>query len=332
MPADRSKSVSIVMCTYNGEQFIREQLDSIVNQTYPISELIIQDDCSTDGTVSILKEYEQRYPYIRLFVNEYQKGINENFFSAIDRAKNEYVAISDQDDIWELEKIEKQMNEIGSNWLSSGFTKPFVAGSSIQIHFDNRIPNYTLERMIYVGMTPGHTMLIHKDLITKIPNLNKWNQFFVYDHLLQIVAASYGKVQFCDVVLVNNRRHLSAATYTPPTNTKRTIGNILSSTKRTFLLYRELKPQMCQYFFKVHELLSSISPEAIQKEDATKMAYYQSKNSFLDYFMLTVLCLKTRNKVFHSVENNFVVSVLRALFFPISCSDYFRYLSKNYRV
>ncbi|MDY3141073.1 MAG: glycosyltransferase, partial [Parabacteroides sp.] len=57
-----NKKVSIAMCTYNGEKYIREQLDSIVNQTYPIDEVIIQDDHSKDGTIQILLEYAERYP------------------------------------------------------------------------------------------------------------------------------------------------------------------------------------------------------------------------------------------------------------------------------
>ena len=51
-------SVAVVMCTYNGEKFLREQLDSILDQTYPISEIIIQDDRSTDGTMALLRQYE----------------------------------------------------------------------------------------------------------------------------------------------------------------------------------------------------------------------------------------------------------------------------------
>ena len=68
------------MCTYNGAKYIREQLDSIINQTYPIFELIIQDDCSTDETVEIIREYAGRYENIHLFQNEKSLGINRNFY------------------------------------------------------------------------------------------------------------------------------------------------------------------------------------------------------------------------------------------------------------
>ena len=56
------KRVSVVLCTYNGEKYIREQLESIVSQTYPIHELLIQDDCSTDATPLIIEEYKEKYP------------------------------------------------------------------------------------------------------------------------------------------------------------------------------------------------------------------------------------------------------------------------------
>lgn len=57
------KTVSVVMCTYNGEKYLREQINSILAQTYPLYELIIRDDCSTDNTVNILKEYEEKYSF-----------------------------------------------------------------------------------------------------------------------------------------------------------------------------------------------------------------------------------------------------------------------------
>ena len=61
------KRVSVVLCTYNGSQYIQEQLDSIIQQSYPVYELLIQDDCSTDSTQEILKAYQQRYSFIHCF-------------------------------------------------------------------------------------------------------------------------------------------------------------------------------------------------------------------------------------------------------------------------
>ena len=83
------KTVSIVMCTYNGEQFLREQLDSILAQTYPIHELIIQDDCSTDHTADIVREYARQYPFIRFYANISNLGFNRNFQDALSKAEGD---------------------------------------------------------------------------------------------------------------------------------------------------------------------------------------------------------------------------------------------------
>ena len=68
------EKISVVMCTYNGEKYIRQQLDSILQQTYPIHEIIINDDISTDKTVDIIKEYMIRHDNIHLFVNSKRLG------------------------------------------------------------------------------------------------------------------------------------------------------------------------------------------------------------------------------------------------------------------
>ncbi len=331
MELNDSRTVSVVMCTYNGAKYLREQLDSIVRQTYPVLELIIQDDGSTDGTKDILDEYEANYPYISVYYNNPPKGVNGNFMSCIRRAKGDYVAISDQDDIWERDKLAVQMEQIGDRMLSSGFSKPFAAEAEggVKIYFDDRKPNLTAERFIYVGSLPGHTQLIRKDFLSKIPNVDYWLQHFLYDHLFQVVAACYGSISFCDKVLVNQRRHLSSATHTKPLNYGVSVRNMFLSVKRTWSLYRELRPKMRQYFKQVYELLSSLPEEAAYGREAQKMAYYQSQDSFAAYIRLTCLCVKCRHRIFYSDERFKGSRILRALYFPISCSDYFRYLSEK---
>ena len=92
--------ISVVMCTYNGANYLCEQLDSLLAQTYPVHEIIVQDDGSQDNTWTIIEKYATRYPQIKPFHNESGlHGINGNFFSAMNRATGDYIAISDQDDI-----------------------------------------------------------------------------------------------------------------------------------------------------------------------------------------------------------------------------------------
>ena len=122
------EKISVVMCTYNGEKYIRQQLDSILKQTYPIYEIIINDDISTDGTVDIIKEYMIRYDNIHLFVNSKRLGVHPNFMAALVKASGDYIAISDQDDIWELTKIEKQMACIKGYALCFSLSRSFGDG------------------------------------------------------------------------------------------------------------------------------------------------------------------------------------------------------------
>lgn len=102
------------MATYNGAQYLREQIDSILNQTYPVHELIIQDDKSTDNTVAIANEYANRNSVVKVFVNERNMGLNQNFKSAVMRATGDFIALSDQDDIWFKDKLERQVAAIGN--------------------------------------------------------------------------------------------------------------------------------------------------------------------------------------------------------------------------
>lgn len=111
------KTVSIVLCSYNGERFLKTQLDSIVCQTYPIHELIIQDDGSTDHTLDVAREYAAQYPFIRIEQHAQNLGFNRNFENALKKATGDFIAIADQDDIWYPEKIAKQVQAIGTHDL-----------------------------------------------------------------------------------------------------------------------------------------------------------------------------------------------------------------------
>lgn len=101
-----SELVSIVMATYNGEKYLRQQLDSILEQTYQHLELIVVDDASTDKTLSILNEYAAMDDRIHIFPAEKNLGLVANFERGLKLAKGDFIALSDQDDIFRNDKIE----------------------------------------------------------------------------------------------------------------------------------------------------------------------------------------------------------------------------------
>lgn len=108
------------MTTYNGEKYLREQLTSIVNQSYKDIEIIICDDCSKDNTTKIINEFLSSDKRIFLYQNKQNLGFKKNFEKAISLCKGEYIALSDQDDIWDVNHIQKLYDKIGNNYLVCG--------------------------------------------------------------------------------------------------------------------------------------------------------------------------------------------------------------------
>ena len=99
------EKVDILLATYNGEKYIREQIDSILNQTYKEFRLLISDDGSTDGTRDILNEYKAKDDRIEIFMQEENLGVVKNFEFLLKKVEAKYYMFSDQDDIWKDEKI-----------------------------------------------------------------------------------------------------------------------------------------------------------------------------------------------------------------------------------
>jgi len=119
--------ISLVMATYNGSAYLKEQLDSIRLQSRPVDELLIFDDCSTDNTKELVDQYIQDYACNNwtIKVNEKNKGFGRNFFDGLCEATGDIIFCSDQDDIWELDKIENMSRIIEDDpqiaVLSGGF-------------------------------------------------------------------------------------------------------------------------------------------------------------------------------------------------------------------
>lgn len=99
---------AVVMSTYNGERYITEQLESIYRQTVSVDEVIISDDCSTDGTPNIVRDYIKSHNLNawHFSVNKNNVGWKKNFFRLIDECDADVIFLADQDDIWNIHKIE----------------------------------------------------------------------------------------------------------------------------------------------------------------------------------------------------------------------------------
>ena len=124
--------IAILMATYNGEKFLREQIDSLFTQTYQDWHLYVHDDGSTDSTISIVKEYIDNHPG-RITLMDYpsQGGACKNFLSMLDRVDAPYYMFCDQDDVWLPEKIEREYSEIRELERREVSLKPIVVYSNL---------------------------------------------------------------------------------------------------------------------------------------------------------------------------------------------------------
>lgn len=205
--------VSIALCTYNGEAYLREQLESIVNQSYSQLELIAIDDCSTDNTLSILKEYEANYPFIQVFENPENLGYIRNFEKALRLCSGEFIALSDQDDIWDLHKIEKQIKAIG-NHLMIYHDSEFIDenGQLLNKKMSDIMNLYRgdqPEAFLFFNCISGHSVFMKKalrDELLPFPNA------YYHDWWMGYVATNLGSIDCIDEPLVKYRQHQTADT------------------------------------------------------------------------------------------------------------------------
>lgn len=206
------KKISVVMCTYNGEKYLREQIDSILNQTYPIYEIIIQDDCSTDNTWNILEDYALTNSVFRIFRNEKNLSVYLNFFSAFQKAKGEWIAISDQDDVWFPEKIETYVYHTKGCDALLLYSDSIITDSNLNIIGKLEQPKVlSINDVVFHGKgIYGHSFFFRTELILTIRN---WEEVILaYDHVLTIAALINNGTEHISSPLTFWRRHQSTVT------------------------------------------------------------------------------------------------------------------------
>jgi glycosyltransferase involved in cell wall biosynthesis len=204
-----SPLVSIAICTYNGERFLAKQLDSILNQTYGNIEVVVVDDCSSDGTLNILEDAERKDSRVRFFINERNLGYNKNFEKAVKLCSGDYIAISDQDDIWLPYKIERLLSCIKDKqmvYANSAFIDEDdnLMGSLI-LHPERNVSRFHNYKNILVeNFVTGHNILFRRDaldLILPFPEKG------FYDWWMGFVMLYENQLCFCNEVVTHYRVH-----------------------------------------------------------------------------------------------------------------------------
>ncbi len=200
--------VSVAMASFNGARYIGEQLDSILNQTYKNIEIIVVDDCSSDGTVSVIKRYQEKYPLIQLYQNSINQGVTPTFEKAFGYINGVFIAIADQDDIWEYNKIELLVKEMGAeDAVYSNSLLVDENGISLNKDFKSIMhlqSYYSGAPLLLSNCPPGHTILMkHNFLKTLFP----FPSNIMFDKWIGYCAAGNNGLKYVDMPLVKYRQH-----------------------------------------------------------------------------------------------------------------------------
>lgn len=204
--------VSVVMAVYNGELYLKEQLESISNLTYNNIELIISDDGSDDSTLKIIKEFQQKFP-LKLIINKGKKGVNGNFYNALKHATGDYIALCDQDDIWLPNKIEILLEHIDDYDIIHSSVE--LIDKMGQKHSNKLlVKEYTQDHtdktdfidFITIGWMLGCTSLIRRELVEKAMPFP--DDIFFHDWWMTFVSLKEGNgIKFINTPTIKYRQH-----------------------------------------------------------------------------------------------------------------------------
>lgn len=210
--------IAILMAVYEPRMdWLREQLLSLEQQTYPNLRLYVRDDCSPtvpfEGIVTCVKECIRSFPY-EIWRNQQNMGSNKTFEQLTEKAEGEYFAYCDQDDVWLPEKLEVLQKEIEASeaelvcsdmYIIDGNGKR-IADSITKIRRHHRFRSGTglTDTLWYSNFASGCALLVRAETAkAAVP----FNPYMYYDHYITLFAANSGKIAFVDQPLINHREH-----------------------------------------------------------------------------------------------------------------------------
>lgn len=293
------KKVAVIMSTYNGEKFVKEQIDSILNQTYKNIKLIVRDDGSRDKTVEIIKEYQKEHENIELVVGE-NLGFIKSFFELLKIAQADYYAYADQDDIWLPNKIElavESLNALDNDKPNMVFgNSDYYDEKMALIGYGEKNRVYSFTNALFECVGQGMTMTINQKTRDCIVNHPPKNCFF-HDWWTYLICIGTGNVAYNNVTTVKYRRMKTNAT-----SEGQGYWNLLIWRVKNLLFkngIKDIKRQMVNfkeiYYEQLHEenkkIIDLFSNEKYHFLIAMKKACYPKKlrRRRIDDLMLRVI-------------------------------------------
>jgi glycosyltransferase involved in cell wall biosynthesis len=219
-------TISVALCTHNGARYVRRQLASILAQTRPADQLVISDDASADATVSVIEQELAAHrasgapaPAVLILRNETALGVTANFEQALRACEGGLIALSDQDDEWEPDKLERMAaffaGRPGLGFLHTDATliddDSMPVGGTLfgvlEVSDDERAAVHSgraFDAFVRRNLATGATAMVAADLVrAALPFPAEW----VHDEWLAIQAAARGRLDLSERPLTRYRRH-----------------------------------------------------------------------------------------------------------------------------
>lgn len=217
--------IYIIMCTYNGEKYISEQLESIKENTMKDWELYIIDDQSTDNTLQIVKTFKNRYSNkVHIEINEERRGSVQNFLKAIwkvgrQMTDNDFLMLCDQDDVWNTDKIRKTLDGMYELIYNYGNSIPLLVCTDVTVvDAKMNIINESFRKMNHYGIkkldfshlmmenkVQGCTTMMNKCMALMVHRLP--TKATMHDGWLALIAAGFGRIKYIDRPTMRYRQH-----------------------------------------------------------------------------------------------------------------------------
>lgn len=254
--------ISIALATYNGEKYLKEQLDSILAQTISDYEVIVCDDCSSDSTMSFLNEYAKKDSRFKIFQNEKNLGFKKNFEKILSLCSGEFIAFCDQDDVWTKDHLEILLNNIGANDCICGNASMIDGeGNPLNMTMRDFIPvriipqnnEVFFEHELYGNIVQGAASMIRRKLVCEalpIPG-----NVVYHDWWIALVASINSGCSYIDQVVLKYRRHEENVTKCPRFGLKTALR-----------LFMSCDPKWNKSYAESVGLLNAISKKCLKVE------------------------------------------------------------------
>lgn len=217
----RTESIAILLATYNGENYIKEQIESILAQTLKDWKLYIHDDGSKDKTMEVVELYAKQYPDQIVVVDGAPTGgAKSNFFYLFHQVEAPFYMCCDQDDAWLPEKIEITKREM-DNLIRDDedkpalvFTELCVVDGNLEVIAENMrdyqgldCKNVRLNRALIQNVVTGCTMMVNRRLRDEMVKINAYEDVLMHDWWATLIAVRFGKVAFVETPTILYRQH-----------------------------------------------------------------------------------------------------------------------------